>query len=401
MTLGFGPLSSDGGERRLNVLISRARERCVVFSPITSGDIPPDVRARGTSMLRRFLYFAETGHIAAGEITRAEYDSPFEEAVAIAIQRAGYEVIPQIGVSGFRVDLGIVHPRQPGRFVLGIECDGAAYHSGRSARDRDRLRQEVLEGMGWTLHQIWSTDWFRNQDRETERALHAIEGAVESENVEVGRLPKLESVEVVDEQDSSEEVQQSAEAHEPQASSDQLAEPYRECKLRIGSGFDFLTLSDQELDRLVKSVVADEGPIHTEEVARRVREAFGLERTGRRILELITLALRRLSKQGALAHERDFWIATGVELTKPRSRRTAALALRRADRIAPSEYRLAITDMLRASVAASHSELKVSVARLLGFDRTGSDLDQAIGKEISRMIKDGKVQELEGRLHLV
>jgi very-short-patch-repair endonuclease len=401
MTLGFGPLSSDGGERRLNVLISRARERCVVFSPITSGDIPPDVRAHGTNMLRRFLHFAETGHIAAGEVTRAEYDSPFEEAVAIAIQRAGYNVIPQIGVSGFRVDLGIVHPRQPGRFVLGIECDGAAYHSGRSARDRDRLRQEVLEGMGWRLHRIWSTDWFRNQNRETERALHAIDEAIESEDVEVRRPSKFESVDVVDERGSSEEVQKPSEPYEPQASYDRLADPYRECKLRIGSGFDFLTLADRELERLVKSVVAEEGPIHTEEVARRVREAFGLERTGRRILELITLALRRLSKQGALTHERDFWTATAAKLPKPRSRRAAALALRRADRIAPVEYRLAIEEMLRASVAASTSELKVSVARLLGFDRTGNDLDHAIGKEISRMIKDGKVQELEGRLHLV
>jgi hypothetical protein len=148
MTLGFGPLSADGGERRLNVLISRAREQCIVFSSITAGDIPAEVKPRGTRMLREFLHFAETGHIAAGQTRAADFDSPFEEAVAIAIRRNGYEVVPQVGVSAFRVDLGVLDPERPGRFILAIECDGAAYHSSRSARDRDRLRQEVLEGMG-------------------------------------------------------------------------------------------------------------------------------------------------------------------------------------------------------------------------------------------------------------
>jgi len=178
MTQGFGPLSQDGGERRLNVLISRARQQCVVFSSITAGDIHADVKPRGTRMLRDFLDFAATGKIAAGQDNGAEFDSPFEEAVAIAIRRNGYEVVPQVGVSGFRIDLGVLDPEKRGRFVLGIECDGAAYHSSRSARDRDRLRQEVLEGLGWRLHRIWSSDWFRNPDREVQRLLSAIKQAL-------------------------------------------------------------------------------------------------------------------------------------------------------------------------------------------------------------------------------
>jgi very-short-patch-repair endonuclease len=116
-------------------------------------------------------------HIAAGQVNGADYDSPFEEAVAITIRRRGYEVSSQVGVTGFRIDLAVLDPTSPGRFILGVECDGATYHSSRSARDRDRLRQEVLEELGWKLYRIWSTDWFRNPQREAERLLLAVERA--------------------------------------------------------------------------------------------------------------------------------------------------------------------------------------------------------------------------------
>jgi hypothetical protein len=140
ISVNFGPVSADGGERRLNVLISRARQRCVVFSSLDAGDIRADAAPRGTRMLREFLHFAETGKIAAGDATALECDSPFEEAVARVIRSNGYDVTPQVGVSGFRIDLGVIDPAHPGRFAIGVECDGATYHSARSARDRDRLR---------------------------------------------------------------------------------------------------------------------------------------------------------------------------------------------------------------------------------------------------------------------
>ena len=143
--LNFGPVSRDGGDRRLNVLASRAREKCVVFSSITAADIPADSAVRGTRMLRALLHFAETGKLGAGSFTGGDFDSPFEEAVARVIREAGYHVHSQVGVSSFRIDLGIIDPARPGQYILGVECDGATYHRARSARDRDRLRQEVLE----------------------------------------------------------------------------------------------------------------------------------------------------------------------------------------------------------------------------------------------------------------
>jgi very-short-patch-repair endonuclease len=191
--LQFGPVSREGGERRLNVLASRAREKCVVFSSITSADVPADAQMRGTRMLRSLLHFAETGKLGSGTLDGGEFESPFEEAVARPIREAGYHVHPQVGVSSFRIDLGVIHPARPGEYLLGVECDGATYHRARSARDRDRLRQEVLESLGWRLHRIWSTDWFRNPARETDRLLSAIREAESRKHTAPAEDPDVET----------------------------------------------------------------------------------------------------------------------------------------------------------------------------------------------------------------
>jgi very-short-patch-repair endonuclease len=397
MTSGFGPLSGDGGERRLNVLISRARLQCLVFSSMTSDDIPADVKPRGTRMLREFLHFAETGHIASGIVTGLDFDSPFEKAVALAIRQAGYQAEPQVGVSGFRVDLGVLDPRKPGRFVLGVECDGAAYHSGRSARDRDRLRQQVLENQGWTLHRIWSTDWFNNPIRETQRLITAIEEAIAraANEGEIGSPP------ITTKSPGDEKNAPTATDPPTQIVQNDIATPYKEYSIHINHRRDLFDLTPRELQLLVVEVVNNEGPIHTEEVARRIREAFGLARTGNRILELIRKALLSSTKEGSLKSDHQFWSVIGSSLASPRNRRDASNSLRRADRIAPAEYRSAILAFLKASVGASKSELTTNVARLLGFDRTGSDLDIAISNQTDELLIDNKIEEVGGQLHLV
>lgn len=178
LAMNFGPLSSEGGERRLNVLISRAKQRCEVFASLHANDIDlARASGRGVRAFKTFLQFAETGRLSLAEHTGREEDSPFEETVRRAVESLGYEVHPQVGVAGFFVDLGIVDPAKPGRYLVGIECDGAAYHSSRSARDRDRLRQAVLEDHGWIIHRIWSTDWFQRPGEQLRKVAAALEQA--------------------------------------------------------------------------------------------------------------------------------------------------------------------------------------------------------------------------------
>lgn len=160
----FGPINADTGWRRLNVLFTRARKGMHVFSSMGSADIVVDRSSRrGVKALHDFLSFCETGMLSrtTGPTGRPP-DSDFEVAVMDALFKHGFDCVPQVGVAGFFIDAAVVDPGNPGRYLMGIECDGASYHSAKSTRDRDRLRQSILERLGWQIRRIWSTDWYRN-----------------------------------------------------------------------------------------------------------------------------------------------------------------------------------------------------------------------------------------------
>jgi very-short-patch-repair endonuclease len=176
----FGPINGVAGKRRLNVLFTRAKQKIVTFSSMTPSDITAEEHSNaGAYMLKRWLEYSATGVLESGEHVEREPDSDFEVFVMNQIRAMGCEPVPQVGVVGYFVDIGVRHPNWPYGFVLGVECDGASYHSAKSARDRDRLRQEILEGLGWRLHRIWSTDWFNNPTREAERLRAAIASRLE------------------------------------------------------------------------------------------------------------------------------------------------------------------------------------------------------------------------------
>lgn len=176
----FGPIAGDTGWRRLNVIFTRAKKRLELFTSLRAADIKlSDTPTKGTVALKQYLEYAETGLLPDyGSIGGREPDSDFEVAVARHLNEHGFKTVAQVGVSGFFIDLGVLHPERQGEFVLGVECDGAAYHSSKSVRDRDRLRQEILERKGWRIHRIWSTDWFKNREREINRLLAAVRQAV-------------------------------------------------------------------------------------------------------------------------------------------------------------------------------------------------------------------------------
>lgn len=181
--MNFGPLSKTGGERRLNVAITRAKYNVKLVGSILPTDINLEkINSEGPKLLRAYIDFAINGQsVLDREITendKVEYDSPFEEAVYNFLDRKGYRLTTQVGCSGYRRDMAVKHPQISGVYVLGIECDGASYHSARTARERDRLRQEVLENMGWKIYRIWSTDWIKDPKTEGDKLLKAVDNAI-------------------------------------------------------------------------------------------------------------------------------------------------------------------------------------------------------------------------------
>ena len=190
----FGPLLQDGGERRLNVAVTRARSRLTLISSFDHRDMDPGrSTARGVELLRRYLEYASAGGDDLGSGVVQVPLNPFELSVKNGLDRRGIPASPQYGVSGYRVDFACAHPCRPGQMVLAIEADGASYHSTPTARDRDRLRQEVLESKGWRFHRIWSTAWFRDREGELDRAEGAWKRAVELANRQQPSLPDRSS----------------------------------------------------------------------------------------------------------------------------------------------------------------------------------------------------------------
>ncbi|WP_405267754.1 DUF3320 domain-containing protein [Methanobrevibacter sp.] len=192
MSLNFGPLNQDGGERRLNVLITRAREKCVVFSNFKAYDMkltanPP----YGVKSLKEFLEYAENLTLGT-HVGEAYTHEPFEDAIASFLEENGYTVDRQIGCAGFRVDLAIVDDENPGKYILGITTDGKMYSSSKVARDRDRLREQVLNGLGWKLYHLWSTDWYRNRDLGRKKLLTFVEKSIRQTRAEEKRKSEEE-----------------------------------------------------------------------------------------------------------------------------------------------------------------------------------------------------------------
>ena len=191
----FGPLLSFGGQRRLNVAVTRARQRMTLVSSFShlDMDLAKVKPGTGVELLRFYLEYAASGGKRLEDLASTDFPmNSFEAEVFDVLESKGIPLVSQCGASSYRIDLVAQHPKQRGRYVLAIECDGASYHSSPTARDRDRLRQQQLENLGWKFHRIWSTDWFMRKEEEVNRALAAYENAVARADSElVGQLSSV------------------------------------------------------------------------------------------------------------------------------------------------------------------------------------------------------------------
>jgi very-short-patch-repair endonuclease len=377
----FGPVNAEGGGRRLNVLFTRSRLRCRVFCSFDPGDIRTDGKNEGPRILKRYLQFALDGVLAEKAATGAGFDSPFEADVAREIERLGYKVDPQVGTAGFLIDLGVRHPKHEGRYMLAVEADGATYHSGLWTRERDRLRQEVLEHLGWRFHRIWSTDWFETRSQEVERLRAALAEAEAAEALSVrgSRVPRAPDSQT----DEGVGIEPTRDVEQRPLASVWNVAPYTIAAPPARSGEPHEAPADV-VDQVVREVVEVEAPVHIEEVGRRLASAFGKNRTGRRIQDAAQAAVRRITADGRFVIEDEEFVTTTERKNDPVVRsRASADAPAKAHLLPPSELRAAVAQAIAIEPLASEEEVIVHVRDMLGFKRAGQDIKAAISNVIA------------------
>ncbi|MDB5263746.1 MAG: helicase [Adhaeribacter sp.] len=383
LAMSFGPLNGVGGERRLNVLITRARLRCEVFTNLSADDIDlTRTQARGVQAFKTFLSYAQNGQLPLMAGSGEELASPFEVLVYETLTQAGYEVVAQVGSVGFYIDLAVVHPQQPGRYLLGIVCDGNSYNRARTARDRDRLRQLVLEGLGWQIYRVWSTDWFRNPEAEQKRLLRAVQKALQ-ENTEA--RPAIA--------DKVPEIIPAIQREEVKAPAPDNSLPlYQTASLKINTGNRELhEVPAPELANWVQEVVQVESPVHQQEVLERLVAAAGINRLGLRLRLAVDTAVALAVQAGKIKQFGEFLWLPDMQTPPLRDRSTLPSESRDINLISPVELSGVIRKAVGDAFALAAPEIAPVVARLLGFSRCTDNIRERVDQVVEEMLQGGKL----------
>lgn len=400
----FGPINADGGDRRLNVAVSRARVSMTVVHSLRATDITS--QQRGSLLLRRYLeYLANPlGAFEAQQTVdpTAEAESPFEEAVIRALVARGHRVQPQVGVAGFRIDLGI-YSQEGDRFDLGVECDGYTYHSSPAARDRDWLRQSILEGLGWNIHRVWSTAWIRNPDEQ----IRAIEDALQR-----ARIPTIAgasngaAVPARAPMSSPIDPERDAQPVSLPMPAQLLFEEYEEASLRgMRHGPELQFATQSELEPIILRIAEVEGPVHTDVAIDRIRQHYGMGKARQPSRDRVLSAVRTLARQTKLQIEKDSGsndIFFALLETAPFPRRSGSRSgsRRPINHIALSEIEVGLERAASALHGATRDELIEETARQFGYDRTGHHIAQRLGIAITSLVASGRLVESFGMLRL-
>ena len=389
----YGPLNLQGGERRLNVAVTRARYELVVFSSLGPEQVANRSTATGARHLRYFLDYAQRGEAALiGAIERDPsrgVDSPFEASVRDALQARGHVVHTQIGCSGYRIDLAVEDPGLPGSYLLGIECDGATYHRAATARDRDRLRAAVLRGLGWRLLRVWSTDYWQDPDGELERLELLIEEArVEEAGLRAaaasGEVPAVEDVEAQEQQALGREP--AGEVEEVSAEQEEILDPDgpRPHVLHGDS------LPERDGDAAAALLVA-EGPLVFERLVRRLADAWDIGRVSDRVRARVRAALPADAAQddGVVWRDRAQREAfCGFRVPEDdRSERPA-------DELPLVEVRHAMAWLLRQHHALAADDLMRECAKLFGISRLGSNVREVMERGVEALVAAGRAERV-------
>jgi superfamily I DNA and/or RNA helicase/very-short-patch-repair endonuclease len=385
LTMNFGPLNKPGGERRLNVAVTRAREKIFLVASIKACDIKlSDNSPQGVVTLYQYLDYAERGPKALG-ITypmQGGFDSNIEKVVASELQNMGYQVTPKVGFSAYRIDMGIVDPKNPESFILGVECDGNTYRSSYSARDRDRLREQVLRQLGWKIHRIWSPTWISRRDTEIKRLRGTLEKRIESKQKSDKISKPVESEESMDcfskkievktiQFSGIEKIGISYKIHplnatyKPTVTIRTSSYPYSSIRK---NAFHFECNRDLQ-SKLLEELVNNEGPIHFDYAVKRLAAIWNVRRIGHRIVSATREALDLLlDDEKIIVKESFLWPKTKTTIKARIPILGVPETKRKPEYIPPEEIENAIKSVVQYSIGISAESLIAETAKIFGFN---------------------------------
>lgn len=427
VSLNFGPLNREGGWRRLNVAVSRARYEMLVFATLRADGIDLSrTAAEGVAGLRDFLSFAEKGK-AALPVKAAMSAPPTDNLVsslAAAIREKGYEVHLNIGCSGYRLDAAVVHPEKPHEYLLGILCDGPSYNAARTARDREVVQQSVLRGLGWKLHRVWSLDWWENR----EKVLAAIEEAIaealqpppqgpglpadaefpeisgreDGVRLEEGKAPVLKKAEAPLAGFAAQAVGNGVGVVQTAVASQELnqgiATPYVVCALPPVTDATSESFLEPRHRRRIREQIAEvlkaEAPISKALLYRRVLGAWSIGRAGARITSQIDGLLQDMDIRQITHGRRSFLWRTDQQPSHYNTYRLAAneAQKRDADDLPPEEVAACVKALLEQQLSLPRAALIREAARVMGYTRLGSKVEEAFVAGVDWAVANGKVR---------
>lgn len=386
----FGPVNREGGERRLNVAVTRAKYNVEVVCSVHAYDIDLKVsHSKGAQLLREYIDYAENGMVAlerAPEVRQFEtFDSDFEMEVYDCLTEAGFSVDTQVGCSKFRIDLALKIP-QTSDYVLAIECDGATYHSAATVRDRDRLRQQILENMGWHFYRIWSTDWFRNNRIERERLVKTAKEAVESrERALLQEGEKTTPAVPVKNPDQAEAPTFVQEIHEEKNALPHYETVGLEEAQRNGGG-TYLGM--------VAYMLGKEAPLSEEWLLKRTVNLFGRSKVTDFVRNEYRYKMAACKKYGIVRKD-GFLYTPGSEKQMLRVPAESGNAQREIKYISLEELANGMLFLIEQNVSVPKDGLYKEIVSLLGFSRMGemieARLDQALRLIADRVEFDGEL----------
>ena len=389
--LNFGPLNKDGGDRRLNVAVTRARKQVIVHSSLLPEQIDTErAKGRGAKLLRDYLETARRGMADASVPETPEAaaaGTPLVESLRRALVERGFGVDTAVGNSDFKIDLAVRDPERTGRYLLAILCDGERYARAATARDRERTRCEVLERLGWRVHRIWAPDWVRAPGRELDRLASAVEEAAAA--AEAPSAPVVAPSAVAPATDEPVALDLEAEVELPGVV-DYVPENLR---LRGPAG-EFHVVPLARLTKALASVVATEAPVHVDQAVRRLAAAWGIARATSKVLERFEEAAAALVAEGGARRRSDFLYA--AEDAPVAVRRPAGGVQRDIDEIAPEELAGCVLLVVDAYLGIDREALVKEVSRALGWQRLGEKIAAGLDPVVAALVADGVLVAEEG-----